>query len=159
MDLSTGIACLSLFVSLGACIYTRRSVIVARDAISTANKPVIRVWVDGGNKTKPESFTFYIENNGNGPAIVDSIEYGISGIDFTSDLFGLFRFYLNDLIYHNLEKSYVIGKDTKTSLVSLNVTKMNDLERSRAYQEITRLWVNIRYHTIYDASSRITLHL
>ena len=149
MDLSTGIACLSLIVSLGACIYTRRAVIVAQEAISTANKPILRVWVDGIRGANPNEFIFYIENNGNGPAIVEGIKYSDGG-DYNSNLFGLFSYYAgkNLLSYHDIEKKYAIVKGSKEPIVTIRVADMDQIEQTRAYRDITKLSVNLEYSTI-----------
>jgi hypothetical protein len=160
MDLSTGIACLSLIVSLGACIYTRRAVIVARDAISTANKPILRVWVDGGRATNPSEFIFYIENNGNGPAIVEGIKYSDGG-DYNSNLFGLFSYYAGKklLSYHDIERNYAIVNGSKEPIVIIGLANMDQTEQTRAYRDITKLSIQLEYSTISGGRFQVLLRL
>lgn len=149
MDLSAGIAFLSLVVSFGACIYTRRSSIIARDAIKTANKPILRVWIDDGRSTDPSEFVFYIENNGNGPAFVERAEYS-TGKDYTSNLFGLFTYYASrkSLSYNPLERSYAIGKDAKILIVGIKLSDLSELDRNRAYTDVVALSVLLKYSTV-----------
>ncbi len=159
MDTSTAISGLSLLVSLGACVYARQSAVAAREATSTANRPVLRVSVEGGHERRPEKYSYFIENNGNGPAIVKSMRYAIAADEFGSALFALFSYYGREMTYRELETSFAIPKGEKVAIVVIDVSAKEDRDRDRAFREIRALALRVEYETLTGETSTVTLRV
>ena len=166
VDISAVISGLSLLVSVSACIYARQSAVAAREATvaakeatSTANRPILRASVEGGNERQPKKFSYFIENNGNGPAIVKRATYSTASDEFGSTLFSHFSYYGREVIYHDLETSSAIPKGGKVAIVVIDISAKEERDCSRAYKDIIALAVRIEYETLTGEKTTVTLRV